>query len=245
MKPFNRVLNGLPLFLLMFFFYARHFKPRLHDVLLLENGPIEWLQVMFLLLACCVSVYSGLKQFTSRVMSGAFGLFFFICLLEELDWFQQLIEFQTPTAISRYNTQDALNIHNLQGVGRFSRIVILGISLWGVLVPVFRVLRLDALRLPLTPSRADVLYFVPIIAYFSYCIVVDASASCQPRATSSYAPGWVTWNQQELMELFLYFVLSLQCVRFTANALINGGEQHREAMNRLVASNGIIGDTHL
>lgn len=238
MKPFHRVLNGFPLYLLIFFFYAQHFKPRLHDVLLLENGPIEWLQVMFLLLACCVSVYAGIKQFTSRLMAAAFGLFFIICFLEELDWFQQLVEFQTPTVILRLNTQDALNVHNLQGVGRLSRIVILGISLWGVLVPFFRVLRLDALRLPLEPSRADVLYFIPIVAYFSYCILVDASANCQPRATSPYAPGWVTWNQQELMELFLYFVLFLQCVRFIANSFFSGGEQQGDAVNRLVASEG-------
>jgi hypothetical protein len=215
-NKFKYVYFILPAFIWSAFFYFKFFLPATHDYLLQENGPIEWAQVLVLLLGVNQIISSYLTKKSSFIMSSIAALFLAVCALEELDWMQKIYFYPTPAYLITINDQHAVNFHNIRFFHHLSRIVMVSIALWTVIAPYIQKRLNWTSKAPLTPSIFDLLYSVSIISYFFYCyFLVDSKKDCMVKATSAYRPCLVTWNQQEICELFVYVILWVSAARFS------------------------------
>jgi hypothetical protein len=125
---------------------------------------------------------------------------------------QKVYYYQTPEILSAINAQKAVNVHNIRFFHYLSRIVMVGISLWAMIAPYAPILEQRLSALPLKSSRLDLFYGSATVLYFYYCyFVVEAYRDCMRQASSEFKPCLVTWNQQEVCELFVYVIL-VACV---------------------------------
>lgn len=87
-----------------------------------EDGFIEWMTFLSLLMGCILNIYRAniLSPFRSlRFIVGLYVMaaLFFFGLGEEISWgqriYQSLFDFKVPEFFLKYNTQGEMNIHNL------------------------------------------------------------------------------------------------------------------------------------
>ncbi|MGV3641935.1 MAG: hypothetical protein ACO1NZ_15525 [Adhaeribacter sp.] len=112
-----------------------------------EDGFIEWMTVLPLLLICLVTV-RRIRLLASRrspwFLAAAVFLICF-CLFaigEEISWGQRLLQTKSPAFFKPYNAQKETNLHNLVIQGRsvnlivFSRLMIVAMSFYLLALPV-------------------------------------------------------------------------------------------------------------
>ena len=83
--------------------------PQLSASLTLEDGPVEWLGALALLLAA-IGFASCARKSRWYIL---LALFCFFAFAEEISWGQRLFGFSSPTFFRQWNTQDETNLHNL------------------------------------------------------------------------------------------------------------------------------------
>jgi hypothetical protein len=105
----------------------------IHD----EDGMIESLTVVFLLVACLLSALLAYRWSHLRarlIVHSLLAFLFFVMAGEEISWGQRIFGLDTPEVIKQVNVQGEINLHNL--LGYFSdHIFIVAIFLYGVVLP--------------------------------------------------------------------------------------------------------------
>lgn len=96
-----------------------------------EDGVVEWLSVLFWLIAFCFMSLLVLR----RMGQGGdrrpvyplvlMAMFFFVCAGEEASWGQRILNIQTPEMISKINVQKETNLHNMGSISVFSNVFFL------------------------------------------------------------------------------------------------------------------------
>ena len=116
-----------------------------------EDGPLEWLTVVALLVGCVMNIYRAQILAPFRHKRFVLGLYFlsvvfFFGLGEEISWGQRIWEswfdFKVPSFFLQYNSQGEMNIHNLRFGGVkinkliFGTLLGIGIVFYFLILPV-------------------------------------------------------------------------------------------------------------
>jgi hypothetical protein len=150
---------------------------RFHEWFVIEDGPIEWLTVVGLVLAAGICFYriGILRPFRSKIflLSLLFqGIVFLFGAGEEISWGQRIFDVQSGAFFQQHNSQGETNIHNLilsgKSVNRLIFGTVLGIfiALYFIALPLLyrRVEQVkfwvNELALPLPRLEYTVLYLV-------------------------------------------------------------------------------------
>ena len=106
--------------------------------LTLEEGVIQWMQVLFLVMTafyCFRIVRSYGTIYQERIIRDIF----FLCLIvtlavagEEISWGQRLLGLETPELLKRINIQQEITVHNLVIFQRFRHWLLLLFGLTGL-----------------------------------------------------------------------------------------------------------------
>ncbi|TMM48921.1 hypothetical protein [Qipengyuania marisflavi] len=97
--------------------------PALYQLVGAEDGAIEWLTALLLLLASVgmalklrQSLRTGKGPWRRLHIIGAVGFaaLFFLMAGEEVSWFQRVVGFDTPDVVAQRNWQGEFNFHNFQ-----------------------------------------------------------------------------------------------------------------------------------
>ena len=170
-----------------------------------EDGPIEWLTVVALLLGSIMSIYRAriLKPFRRRrfIFALYFMAFvFFFGLMEEISWGQRiwsaLFEFQVPEFFQKYNTQGETNFHNLY-FGEFKvNKIIFGTFLGIVIVFYFLILPFLYKKFEKVKEKVDS-WGLPlprvyhIIAYIILAVLCEAIAGGKKGEILEFGGSWI------------------------------------------------------
>jgi hypothetical protein len=124
--PKSNSLNRLEIFVLVFVFVLMAFgiivsfinMKWFEEVYVVEDGFIEWLTVLPLLLTTgiAISYLIQLSKWRSKLfvlVVFVIALFCFFAAGEEISWGQRIFHIKTPEYFAEHNSQDELNIHNL------------------------------------------------------------------------------------------------------------------------------------
>ena len=92
-----------------------------------EDGPIENLSAMFLLVASIGFLLAMIRSeylkkegtYLAYFMTGAWCLLMFVFAGEEISWGQRIFEFSTPDSLAKINVQNEFNFHNIDIVEKF------------------------------------------------------------------------------------------------------------------------------
>lgn len=88
-----------------------------------EDGVMEWLSVVLLIIGCGFFVAIAGRELRGRarprrwlhlIAALGFALLFFLMFMEEISWGQRIIGFATPEQIAAQNWQGEFNLHNFQ-----------------------------------------------------------------------------------------------------------------------------------
>ena len=172
-----------------------------------ESGVIEWLTVLFLIVAIAALAMS-LRE-ASRLDVRVF-VWVILLLLgavyfcgEEISWGQWVFRWSTPDAWRVLNDQQETNLHNLRGIGflmdQFPR---LGLSLaafiGGICVPLYRFVR-DVRPPPVTQWQG----WWPTMACLPAAALALLVRPVETLAHSAAAPPWMQAGSGELKECLL------------------------------------------
>src|SRR5690606_11795013 len=96
--------------------YDLHFY---EGVLAREDGFIEWMTVLPLLIGSFLCIYRAsilapFRPWTFKLTLYAMAFLFLFGALEEISYGQRLIGFESPAFFKQYNSQMEFNIHNLR-----------------------------------------------------------------------------------------------------------------------------------
>jgi hypothetical protein len=111
-----------------------------------EDGPVEWLTVVGLLLLAglCFWRVVSLKDQRPRLflwVTALWGAAFVFGAGEEISWGQRLLGLSTPEWFAEHNRQGEINLHNLVVQGHdltkllFGRVLVLGLAAYLLLLP--------------------------------------------------------------------------------------------------------------
>ncbi len=137
------VLGILSVSVIILFLFI--FEPSIFSALSLEDGLVEWGSALLLFGSCIIVAVSFLK--TRNVLnipkvtqlSLAFlSLMFFVMAMEEVSWFQRVLEIGTPKAFNG-NIQHEMNLHNF-ATNYIENIYYFGAFLFLVVLPFVRLL---------------------------------------------------------------------------------------------------------
>lgn len=129
-------LSGCLLAIVYLMVGNRIFDQQTLDWLNVEDGVLEWLSALLLLLASGLAVKfsRAMPMKAHRWMHVFMALVFFVMFGEEISWGQRLLGFSTPEAMAQINVQNEVNLHNSFGY-LFDHLFILCFFLWGCVVP--------------------------------------------------------------------------------------------------------------
>lgn len=127
-------------------------NPPLFSSATLEDGPIEWGSALFLFAACiaCVVAFllnvkqSAIPVFTKLSLL-VLGAVFFVMGMEEVSWFQRVLEIETPQAFEN-NLQREINLHNF-ATNYVENAYYFGAFVYLVVFPYLRLMHPDMLRI--------------------------------------------------------------------------------------------------
>ena len=103
----------------------------------LEDGILEWVSAVFLLLASLMSFFAaraigrGHPRYNMHIF---LTVLFFLMFGEEISWGQRVFGFGTPEALQAVNVQSEINLHNMFGY-LFDHVFILLFLVWAACVP--------------------------------------------------------------------------------------------------------------
>jgi len=117
----NRIGLSIGILLTTYFSYLLIFKNEVFDALAKEDSIVEYSSALLAFLSSILLLFCYFKYFHSPrsknvllkiiVLTIAFGLF--LIAMEEISWFQRIIDFKTPDAF-KSNGQREFNLHNFQ-----------------------------------------------------------------------------------------------------------------------------------
>ncbi len=175
--------------------YLFLFKPIVFNNLSKEDNFIEWTSALFLFVSCFIALYTLLR------FSKSFGQFkvirysilllsiaYFVMAMEEVSWFQRVLEIKTPEAFES-NLQEELNLHNF-ATNIFEHIFYFGTFILLVVLPAIRFLY---------PSITNVKFLNVFIAR-PYMAIIGAVAS---------AYNFDTWNNAFTQIAFFSSIVGL------------------------------------
>lgn len=170
-----------------------------------EDGPIEWLTVVALLMGSIMSIYRARILSPFRNKKFIFSLYFvafvfFFGLMEEISWGQRiwtaLFDFRVPEFFQKYNTQGETNFHNLY-FGNFKvNKIIFGTFLGICVVFYFLILpglyrKLDSVKVKVDSWALPLPRFYHIIAYIVLALLVEAIAGGKKGEILEFGGSWI------------------------------------------------------
>jgi hypothetical protein len=176
-----------------------------YRALLIEDGPVEWLQ--FACLVLIVPTYLWLaRHLRSRgqtwvaVLYLLAGIGVIFIAGEEISWGQRIIGWATPESIAAINKQEETNIHNVGLVLRVFNAATLTIALLAIVLPIARWAiwpnwKRSAVAFALVPPLALAPAFALAFAYRAMRFVIVPEA------------GFSLTKYQEATELAFYLAL--------------------------------------
>jgi hypothetical protein len=193
---YKDILIGLTPVIMLLFFSLMSFWP--FDVLqraLHEDGPVESLQFVALLISAILSFLVALKLFNKKQLALAFiftllALVFLFISGEEISWGQRILNIATPERLNEINRQKEISVHNIS--------MIEGLFFQGLLIASFYASFAFILKPYIAKKigrwKADLFipdyyyffYFIPMLLYFKTQLIVKIPL------------------KGELMELFFY-----------------------------------------
>jgi len=121
------------------------FKPLWFNALSYEDGIIEWGSAMLLFGSCIIAAITFSKSRNvsnlpngTRLSIAFLSLVFFLIAMEEVSWFQRVLEIETPRAFNA-NLQYEFNLHNFY-TNPIENIYYFGVFLFLVAFPFVRLL---------------------------------------------------------------------------------------------------------
>jgi hypothetical protein len=121
------------------------FEPSIFNALSLEDGIIEWGSAILLFGSCIITAISFSKsRNVSNIPKGTqlsialLSLVFFVMTMEEVSWFQRVLEIETPKVFDA-NSQNEMNLHNFY-TNPIENIYYIGAFLFLVVLPFIRLL---------------------------------------------------------------------------------------------------------
>lgn len=120
--------------------YLFIFQSELFSVLSLEDKLVEWASTLFLFAGSFVFIITIFRYWKSTDLTRftkfsliflAFG--FFVLAMEEISWFQRVLEIETPKAFEK-NLQHEMNLHNFAS-NLVENVFYLGIWLFLIVLP--------------------------------------------------------------------------------------------------------------
>jgi len=152
-------------------------------VLAKEDGPIEWLTVIGLLLSCAVALH---RVFTLRKSknAGFIAVWAFLALVcffgagEEISWGQRIFNIESSEWFKQNNAQQETNLHNLVVEGKkVNKIIfsaLLGLSLLVyLLVFTFAYRKFDGFKRFCDSLGVPIAHYHHVIAWFTVAIVAE------------------------------------------------------------------------
>lgn len=121
------------------------FIPSVFSTLSIEDGPIEWGSAILLFGGCLILGLSLIVR--RRALTGSkaiqcflalFSFLLFVMAMEEISWFQRVLDFETPGAFEG-NLQDEINFHNF-ATNKIENLYYFSTFLFLVALPFLRVL---------------------------------------------------------------------------------------------------------
>ncbi len=86
-----------------------------------EDGLLENIEVGLLLFSSGMFVYLAARRSPSWLWYALFGVFFFFMAGEEISWGQRIFSLALPDLFLKYNVQNEITIHNLNGLHQYSQ----------------------------------------------------------------------------------------------------------------------------
>jgi len=198
------LIFGLPIIGAMLLPITRA-NQHLYDVLTMEDGPIEWAQFVFYLLAAIASMGIAFKRFQAGhhwqavlFLGLAFANFFIAG--EEIAWGQRIFGLQTPEELRAINHQGEITVHNIQKVqDAFNLVLFLG-GIYGTLAYFVN----KRLQLQKRWSEANYLFVPPVFTVGAFLVLFVYKLI---RYTVWRTPGFTITRYAEWPELCLAFAL--------------------------------------
>lgn len=165
-----------------------------------EDGLIEYLQVLALVLAVVIML-KNLFKFKSQMKLYEI-LFFSVAVLslffvagDEIAWGQRILGIETPESLAEINRQEEITVHNIRGIEWMVEIAYVVIGLTGGLLWI--------IKKYLTKLHTGLKLLVPSY-YFSLLFLIPAIYYLYPiYSTVNLISEW-----SEVMELLLYMGIS-------------------------------------
>jgi hypothetical protein len=139
LHPIEKVVYSLVILMLAIGSYFAFTDPEFYTrVLAKEDGPIEWLTVVGLLLSCAVCLYRvfSLRKEKNVSFLAVWGFLALVCFFgagEEISWGQRIFNIESSEWFKQNNAQQETNLHNLIVEGKkVNKIIfsaLLGLSL--------------------------------------------------------------------------------------------------------------------
>ena len=207
---FNFRLNKTKIYWIPFlsfciFFLLKIFSPSAYYNLIQEDSALENFQAGFYMLssiisgAAALSFYRKEKKIQAAICATMSAAFAFVCL-EEISWFQRILQIESPDFFLKYNFQDEITIHNLDPIQanlHFLYILVSGFCSFSFFIRKMVTTRLnrnivDAIDL-LIPRKFISSYFIPtFLIYFLYEFFNAPAIS-----------DFFVWRDQEPAELLM------------------------------------------
>jgi hypothetical protein len=152
-------------------------------VLAKEDGPIEWLTVVGLLLACFVCLYrvGTLRKQKNASFIAVWAFLALVCFFgagEEISWGQRIFNVESSEWFKQNNAQQETNLHNLVVEGKkVNKIIfsaVLGLSLLTyLLVFTFAYRRSAGFKRFCDYMGVPIAHYHQVIAWFTVAIVAE------------------------------------------------------------------------
>lgn len=170
-----------------------------------EDGPLEWLTVVALLVGSIMNIYRARILAPFRNKRFVLGLYFlaivfFFGLGEEISWGQRIWEsmfdFKVPSFFMQYNSQGEMNLHNLRFGGVKINKLIFGTLLGIGIVFYFLILPLLYRKKEGVKSFIDSIAFpLPrgyhIVAYLCLAVIAEFIAGGKKGEILEFGGTWI------------------------------------------------------
>ncbi len=174
----------------------------IYRALILEDGPIEWLQVGLLAVLAVLGVLIGTRLLNDRrvgwglvYLTGAAAAIFI--LGEEISWGQRIFGWATPEELEEINRQGETNIHNIGTLLLAFNLVMMVAALLAAVVPIVWY-RMAAGR---TRSATESLFIPPLFLVPGFALAFGYRFL---RFVIAPEPGFTISRYQEVTELIFY-----------------------------------------
>lgn len=156
---------ALVLLLITIAVVAEHW-PGVHEALVQEDGPVEWLSVGFFLAAFVLRARAAWRD--RRLLDALVALFCLFVAGEEISWGQRLVGYEAPAVFLEHNRQQETTLHNFAAIfGKPKWSLAAALFAFGVAAPVFATFRrggelLERIQLS-PPARFLIPWFAALV----------------------------------------------------------------------------------